>query len=81
MSNLEKYNKIFCDNLQISEEQLNGLLYQGVELWDSVGHMSLMAALEDAFDIMLDTDDIIDFSSYEKGKEILAKDAYGVVVE
>ena len=36
------------------------------------------AALEDAFDIMMDTDDIIDFSSYEKGKEILAKAAYGV---
>ena len=40
--------------------------------------MSLIAALEDAFDIMMDTDDIIDLSSYEKGKEILAKDDYGV---
>ena len=35
--------------------------------------MQLVAALEDAFDIMLDTDDIIDLSSYDKGKEILAK--------
>ena len=59
--------------MQIEESQLNGLEYQGVELWDSVGHMTLMAALEDAFDIMLDTDDIVDFSSYEKGKEILKK--------
>ena len=42
-------------------------------MWDSVGHMTLMAAIEDAFDIMLDTDDIVDFSSYEKGKEILKK--------
>ena len=73
MSNLEKYNKVFCDNLQITEGQLNGLQYQGVELWDSVGHMTLMAELEDAFDIMLETDDIVDFSSYEKGKEILKK--------
>lgn len=71
MSNLEKYNKVFCETLQISEEQLGDLKYQGVELWDSVGHMTLMAELEDAFDIMLETDDIIDFSSYEKGKEIL----------
>lgn len=71
MSNLEKYNKVFCETLQISEEQLVDLKYQGVELWDSVGHMTLMAELEDAFDIMLETDDIIDFSSYEKGKEIL----------
>lgn len=73
MTNLETYNKVFCETLQIEESQLNGLEYQGVELWDSVGHMSLMAALEDAFDIMLDTDDIVDFSSYEKGKEILKK--------
>lgn len=73
MSNLEKYNSVFCETLQIEESQLNGLEYQGVELWDSVGHMTLMAALEDAFDIMLDTDDIVDFSSYEKGKEILKK--------
>ena len=73
MSNLEKYNEIFCENLQVTAEKLPELKYQGVELWDSVGHMTLMAALEDAFDIMLDTDDIIDFSSYEKGKEILKK--------
>ena len=43
--------------------------------------MGLIASLEEAFDIMMDTDDIIDFGSYEKGKEILAKDAYGVVIE
>ena len=40
--------------------------------------MSLIAALEDAFDIMMDTDDIIDLNSYEKGKEILSKADYGV---
>lgn len=73
MTNLEKYNNAFCETLQISEDKLDGLQYQGTELWDSVGHMSLMAALEDAFDIMMDTDDIVDFSSYEKGKELLKK--------
>ena len=76
MTNLEKYNNVFMENLQIAEDKLANLQYQGVELWDSVGHMSLVAALEDEFDIMIDTDDIIDLSSYEKGKEILAK--YGV---
>lgn len=73
MTNLEKYNNVFVENLQITEDQLEGLIYQGVELWDSVGHMSLVAAIEDTFDIMMETDDIIDFSSYEKGKEILKK--------
>lgn len=73
MTNLEKYNQAFVEALEISEEQLPGLEYQGIEQWDSVGHMGLVATLEDAFDIMMDTDDIIDFSSYEKGKEILTK--------
>ena len=79
MTNLEKYNNVFMENLQITEDKLVGLTYQSVELWDSVGHMSLVAALEDEFEIMIDTDDIIDLSSYEKGKEILAK--YGVEFE
>lgn len=73
MTNLEKYKNVFVETLEISAEQCEGLKYQGTELWDSVGHMSLIAALEDAFDIMMDTDDIIDLSSYEKGKEILKK--------
>ena len=71
MTNLEKYNQAFMETLEVKEEQLNGLVYQSVELWDSVGHMTLVAALEDAFGIMMETDDIIDLSSYEKGKEIL----------
>lgn len=73
MTNLEKYDNVFMENLQLSKDKLANLKYQGVELWDSVGHMTLVAAIEDAFDIMLDTDDIIDLSSYEKGKEILKK--------
>lgn len=77
MTNLEKYNSVFIENLQITEDELAGLKYQSVELWDSVGHMSLVAALEDAFDIMMETDDIIDLSSYEKGIEIL-KEKYDV---
>ena len=78
MSNLEKYNQAFMETFEIGEDQLAGLKYQDITAWDSVGHMSLIAALEDAFDIMMDTDDIIDLSSYEKGKEILSKADYGV---
>lgn len=73
MSALEKYNEVFITNLHVSEEQLAGLAYQSVPAWDSVGHMGLVTALEEAFDIMIDMDDIIDLSSYEKGKEILKK--------
>jgi acyl carrier protein len=73
MTNLEKYTNVFTETLGIAPEKTKGLAYQDIPEWDSVGHMTLMAALEDAFDIMLDTDDIIDFSSFEKGQEILAK--------
>lgn len=78
MTNLEKYNQVFVDTLEVDESQLADLKYQDVELWDSVGHMTLVANLEEAFDIMLETDDIIDLSSYEKGKEILSKN-YDIV--
>jgi acyl carrier protein len=73
MTNKEKYAKAFMDTFEIGSDQLSGLKYQGTKLWDSVGHMTLIATLEDAFDIMMETDDIIDLSSYEKGMEILSK--------
>lgn len=73
MTNLEKLAKVFADTFGISEAETKCLQYQGIEAWDSVGHMSLIAALEDEFNIQLDTDDIIDMSSYEKAVEILKK--------
>ena len=73
MTNNEKYRKAFIDTFQISEDETAGLTYQSIQAWDSVGHMALVASLEEAFDIMMETDDIIDFSSYEKGKEIMKK--------
>ena len=76
MNEFEKYEKVFMEIFAIDQTKLSGLKYQGIETWDSVGHMSLMAALEDEFEIELDTDDIIDFSSFEKGCDILEK--YGV---
>ena len=74
MTNKEKYDQVFIDSFSLSIDQLNeGLEYQSVQQWDSIGHMGLVAALEEAFEIMLETDDIIDFGSYTKGIEILLK--------
>jgi len=74
MTNLEKYKNAFVEGLEISLDVVNEKLeYQGIPQWDSVGHMGLIASLEEAFDIMMDTDDIIDFSSFTKGIEILKK--------
>ncbi|UJR54928.1 hypothetical protein [Dickeya zeae] len=78
MTNLEKYNQIFVQTFEVSEDVLSGYKYQDTASWDSVGHMSMISSLEEAFDIMMDTEDIIDFSSYEKGKEILSK--YDVII-
>jgi len=68
-----KYIEAFKVALQIDEsEDFQNLKYRDSG-WDSVAHMVLMTEIENAFDIMLDTDDVIDFSSFEKGKEILRK--------
>ena len=71
MSNLEKYTQAFVETFDVSAEEAQTLKYQDIKAWDSVGHMGLVTALEDAFDIMLETEDIIEMSSFAKGKEIL----------
>jgi len=77
MSNLEKYNQIFVENFAVKLDVLDSTFtYQCVPEWDSVGHMAMIAAIEDEFDIMLDTDDVIEFSSYSVGIGLLEK--YGV---
>ena len=69
--------QIFADALAITPELVSDeLTYQGIPQWDSVAHMTLIAAIEDEYEIMLDTDDIIDMSSVAKARQILAK--YGV---
>ena len=73
MTNLETYNRIFTETFEVSEDIMTGYNYKDTPSWDSVGHMTMIASLEDAFDIMMDTDDIIEFASWEKGKEILKK--------
>ena len=74
MENRKKYDQIFMDSFQLESSQLNAdLIYQSVPAWDSIGHMTMVAAIEDAFGIMLEMDDIIDYSSYLKGIEMLKK--------
>ena len=70
MSNKEKYMAIFTSVFYVSPAEAIGLEYRSIDAWDSAGHMSLVASLEETFDIMMDTEDIIAFSSYEKGMEI-----------
>ena len=74
MTNLERYKNIFIESLSIKPDAFSEeIKYNDVSEWDSIGHMTLMSALEEGFKITLETDDIIDFSSYKKGIEILSK--------
>ena len=78
MTNVEKYQQAFVEAFGVEKEAVCELKYQGISEWDSVGHMTLITMIEDAFDIMMETDDIINLNSYDKGLELLAK--YGVEI-
>ena len=74
MSNREKYKKIFIDSLSIDSSKFKeDIKYNEIPEWDSIGHMTLMSGLEEGFNISIETDDIVDFSSFKKGIEILEK--------
>ncbi len=74
MTDKEKYEQIFMECFAVEKTVLNEeFVYQCVPEWDSVGHMGMIAAIEDTFDIMMEMDDIIDFGSFTIGMEILVK--------
>ena len=74
MDNSEKYKKTFIDSLSIDVSLFNeNIKYNEVPEWDSIGHMTLIAALEEEYKINFETDDIVDFSSFKKGVDILKK--------
>ena len=74
MTSVNKYSKIFKTALNISDDKLSeNLKYNEIEEWDSIGHMTLIAALEEEYKINLETDDVIEFSSFKKGMSILKK--------
>ena len=77
MNNKAKYDEAFIEIFEIEQADLNEKLeYQSIATWDSVGHMALIAELEDVFDISLEMDDVIDFGSYMTGIKTMEK--YGV---
>ncbi len=79
MTNKEKYDNIFTDCFSVEQSVLNDeFVYQCVPEWDSVGHMSMIAEIEEAFEIEMETDDIIEFGSYTIGMKMLEK--YGIII-
>jgi len=74
MNNLDRYSKAFIDSLSINAKKLHqDLKFNEIPEWDSIGHMTLISNLEEVFKFTMETDDVIDFSSFTKGKEILKK--------
>lgn len=73
MSNIEKYKKVFQEILEVEPQDVEKIKYQEIQAWDSIGHMNLIAELENVFEIEMETEDIIEFSDFQKGMEILQK--------
>ena len=74
MENIEKYNNAFMEVFGAKAEDLNDNYgKETVGEWDSVHQLSLVPLLEEAFDIMFDPEDIMELTSYVKGKELLRK--------
>ena len=79
-STRKKYNSAFYESFDLDQSvDLNTLKYQSIDEWDSIGHMTLMNELEDAFGITISTDDLIQFESYLQGPDILKR--YDIIIE
>ena len=78
MTNLEKYKNAFVESFDLDVKEVENASQETVEIWDSIGMMSLIAVIEDSFDLELQPDDIVEFTSYQKGIELLKK--YNVIL-
>lgn len=71
MSNIEKFKEAFVEGLEIPMEEVESASMDSIEKWDSIGQMSLVAIIEDSFGIVLEPDEVMQFTSFDAGKEIL----------
>ncbi|HEX4814850.1 MAG TPA: acyl carrier protein [Nonomuraea sp.] len=78
MSHLDRLRAVFRRSLNLpADAAVDGLEYRAIPQWDSLAHMALIAAMEDEFSIMIDTDEMIDMSSFAKAAELLEKHGIG----
>ncbi len=79
MNNLKKYDGVFISIFNVDVSELNrDFAFRLIKRWDSITHLALVTAIEDEFNIMFDSDDILGFLSYEDGKKIMAK--YDIII-
>ncbi|RGC67458.1 Acyl carrier protein [Micromonospora sp. MW-13] len=68
----DRLRTVFVDALEVPEgTDVENLNYRGIEQWDSLGHMTLVAAIEDEFDVQLETEQVIDMSSFKVALDML----------
>lgn len=74
MTNIQKYNQAFVDVFAVNTLVLNDdFSKNSVGEWDSIHQLNIISLLEDSFDVMFDPEDIMEFVSYGKGRELLKK--------
>ena len=71
MSNIEKLKEAFVEGLEIPMEEVETATMESVDKWDSIGQMSLVAIIEDTFGIEFEPDEVMQFTSFAAGVEIL----------
>lgn len=71
MTNIEKYKNAFVESLEIPLEEVENATMDSVDKWDSIGQMSLIAVIEDAFGFEFEPDEVMAFNSYAAGLDIL----------
>ena len=73
MTNIEKYRQAFAEAFETDITEVEGFVYRETEQWDSIGHMSLVVALEDAFGVEMEPEDILEIRSFSSGMDVLRK--------
>jgi len=74
-----KLRDAFCEVLSLRADQITDeTSYETTKSWDSIAHMALIATIDSIFDLTMDTDDLIEMSSYGKAKDILRR--YGISI-
>lgn len=72
MSVSDRLRTVFVDTLGLGPDvDVENLKYRDIEQWDSLGHMTLVAAIEDEFGVQLDTEQVIDMSSFKVALDML----------
>lgn len=71
MTNIEKYKNAFVEGLEIAADEVENATMENVDKWDSIGQMSLVAVIEDAFNVEFEPEEVMRFTSFAAGLDIL----------